>query len=156
MRIHIAEDKAGFLQSLVLTGDNPQGVFLTYADAVVFAASLGILYHHRVALTRIAKEPSPISIEIFVSRGYGYLFSLLKFSGDCHDGQYDNFNNGGAMGEDNIRLFEEYANGGLEILQQKLKGAIDYTERILLMISREGKFDVPAPPTDFDLRYFLS
>lgn len=156
MRIRIAEDKASFLQSLLLTTDNPQGVFLTYADAVVFAVSLGRLYRYRVALTRIAKEPSPISIEIFVSRGYGYLFSLLKFTEEWNDGQQDNFNYTEALAEENIRLFEEYANGGLEILQQQLRGAIDYTHRILLILSREGKSDSLPLPTDFDLRYFLS
>jgi dnd system-associated protein 4 len=35
------------------------------------------------------------------------------------------------------QIFEEYANGGLELLQNELRGAVDYTERIVLMLSYE-------------------
>ena len=34
-------------------------------------------------------------------------------------------------------IFEEYANGGLEILQNELRGAVDYSERILLFLGYE-------------------
>ena len=53
-----------------------------------------------------------------------------------------------------IQIFEEYANGGLELLEQELRGAVDYTERILLMLST-SKNREPSLSTEFDLSQFL-
>ena len=52
-----------------------------------------------------------------------------------------------------IQIFEEYANGGLEILEQELRGAVDYTERILLMLSTP--LDRSNTATEFNLSKFL-
>jgi dnd system-associated protein 4 len=60
-----------------------------------------------------------------------------------------------------IQIFEEYANGGLDILDRELCGAVDYTERILLMLSISMNRSIEIDSTDsdaveFDLRKFLS
>ncbi|MFM6079052.1 MAG: DNA phosphorothioation-associated protein 4, partial [Dolichospermum sp.] len=52
-------------------------------------------------------------------------------------------------------IFEEYANGGLEILQNELRGAVDYSERILLFLSYE-RANNPKEDEEFDLTKFLS
>ncbi|MGB7439572.1 MAG: DNA phosphorothioation-associated protein 4, partial [Coleofasciculaceae cyanobacterium] len=52
------------------------------------------------------------------------------------------------------QIFEEYANGGLEILRDELRGAVDYTERLLLILSSE-RFKQESPEDDFDLSLFL-
>ncbi|MFM6860609.1 MAG: DNA phosphorothioation-associated protein 4, partial [Dolichospermum sp.] len=52
-------------------------------------------------------------------------------------------------------IFEEYANGGLEILQNELRGAVDYSERILLFLSYE-RANNPKEEKEFDLTKFLS
>jgi dnd system-associated protein 4 len=52
-------------------------------------------------------------------------------------------------------IFEEYANGGLEILQAELRGSVDSSERILLMLNSE-RFDNPGAKEEFDLTKFLS
>ena len=36
-----------------------------------------------------------------------------------------------------IKIFEEYANGGLEIIKDRLRGSIDYLDTILLLLASE-------------------
>jgi hypothetical protein len=78
-RIRVAKDKADLVKSLV---DLPSttGPFPTYADVMVFAASLGAKRKKRSPLGTIAKEPSPIALDVFVSRGYDRVLKLPKFS----------------------------------------------------------------------------
>ena len=52
------------------------------------------------------------------------------------------------------QVFEEYANGGLELLQNELRGAVDYSERILLFLSYERVQQ--EKQEEFDLSKFLS
>ena len=69
-RIRVARDKAELVKSLIGSADN-NSPFQTYADAMLFAAVLGAKQQRRVPLGEISKkEPGPISIEIFISRGY--------------------------------------------------------------------------------------
>ncbi|MGC1248227.1 MAG: DNA phosphorothioation-associated protein 4, partial [Spirulinaceae cyanobacterium] len=69
-RIRVARDKAELVKSLVTSRDTT-GPFQTYADAIAFAAALGAKRQKRVAITEVSKnEPGPISLEVFISRGY--------------------------------------------------------------------------------------
>ncbi|ELR98749.1 DNA phosphorothioation-associated protein 4 [Gloeocapsa sp. PCC 73106] len=150
-RIRISKEQADFVKSL-LSEDGSTGPFQTYADIIAFAAALGVIQKHSVSVTNPAKEPAPISVEIFVSRGYDWLFKLLAIALtqdpkilSVHDPQAE---------EQRLRIFEEYANGGLEKLRERLKGSVDYTERISLIINqtRSKKQDTPD---EFDLSRFL-
>jgi len=136
IRIKIAQDKANLVQSLVLNNQNSQGVFATYADIMAFAAALGKNNKIRLPLNAIAKEPSPISLDVFSTRGYDFLFKLLAIT-ETHNpdiiSAYDMI-----AEEERVMIFEEYANGGLMKLQDQLKGAVDYSERILLILN-QGK-----------------
>ncbi|MFN9858387.1 MAG: DNA phosphorothioation-associated protein 4, partial [Pseudanabaena sp.] len=51
-----------------------------------------------------------------------------------------------------VQIFEEYANGGLEVLQNTLQGSVDYTDAILLMLLAEKDQESLE---DFDLSRFL-
>ena len=151
-RVRIAKDKANLVQALV-ESQGTTGPFQTYADVLAFAASLGAKYNKRVPLKEIAKkEPSPIGLEIFISRGYDLAIKLLAIA-DTKDPKilspYDS-----TAEEQRIKIFEEYANGGLEKLRQELKGAVDYSERILLILSQE-RFKEESPEEEFDLSRFL-
>lgn len=152
-RVRISQDKADLVQNLVISPDNPQGVFSTYADLMAFAAALGKRYNFSVTLGAIAKEPSPISIEVFNSRGYESLFKLLAIT-STHDlniiSSYEE-----NQEEARIKIFEEYANGGLDRLQQQLKGAVDYSERILLILTQEKECLSTVKNNNFDLRKFI-
>ena len=51
-----------------------------------------------------------------------------------------------------VQIFEEYANGGLEVLQNALQGSVDYTDGILLLLLDEKD---KGDQEDFDLSRFL-
>jgi dnd system-associated protein 4 len=150
-RIRVAKDKADLVKSLVdLPGTT--GPFPTYADVMVFAASLGAKHKKRSPLGTIAKEPSPIALEVFVSRGYDRVLKLLAIA---HTQDTKILSPTDEIAEEKrIHIFEEYANGGLDILRDELRGAVDYSERLLLILSDE-RFKKETPEGDFDLSRFL-
>ncbi|PSF38351.1 DNA phosphorothioation-associated protein 4 [Aphanothece hegewaldii CCALA 016] len=150
-RVRIAKDKAEFVQSLVDFNGN-YGPFQTYADAIAFAAALGMNAKKRVALGMVAKEPAPINLEIFISRGYDSLVKLLAVAATQDLSILSVYD---AIAEaQRVEIFEEYANGGLEQLQEELKGSVDYTERLLLMLNTE-RLKEQISDSDFDLGKFL-
>ncbi|HEY9854047.1 MAG TPA: DNA phosphorothioation-associated protein 4 [Leptolyngbyaceae cyanobacterium] len=152
-KIKIAKDKADLVKALSFSKETT-GPFQTYADVMVFAAALGARRKKRVPLGEISKrDPLPIGIEIFISRGYDTTIKLLAIAEtkdiniiSPHDENSE---------EQRIAIFEEYANGGLEILQEELRGAVDYSERLLLILvserSKQNRIE-----GEFDLSSFLS
>ncbi|MEA5533125.1 DNA phosphorothioation-associated protein 4 [Crocosphaera sp. XPORK-15E] len=150
-RVRIGKDKAELVQSLV-DFNGGVGPFQTYADVMIFAATLGAKSQRRVPLHVISKEPAPISLEIFVSRGYDAVIKLLAIAEtnnpkilSVYDTEAEN---------ERVQIFEEYANGGLEMLQQELKGVVDYSEHILLLLNIE-RFPQNSSDEEFDLSRFL-
>ncbi len=151
-RIRVAKDKAKLVKALTST-DGGTGPFATFADAIVFAAALGAKHNKRVPLGEISKrEPAPIRLEIFVSMGHDWLIKLLGIT-ETKDIQALSLNDEKYETERN-HIFEEYANGGLEILQSELRGAVDYSERLLLILSAE-RFQIDEQQEEFDLSKFL-
>jgi dnd system-associated protein 4 len=153
IRIKISQDKVNLVQSLVLNNENSQGVFATYADVMAFAAALGKKNKLRLPLDSIAKEPSPISLDVFSSRGYDLLFKLLAITENSNPQVISPYDI--TAEEERVTIFEEYANGGLMKLQEKLKGAVDYSERILLILSQTKNQQSSTISTNFDLTKFL-
>lgn len=149
VRIKIAKDKAQLVQDLVNYKDTT-GPFQTYADVLVFAATLGAKYKKRIPLACVSKEPAPISLETFISRGYDLVFKLLAVA-DTQDVKILS-NDDPENEEQRGLIFEEYANAGLAKLQDEFRGAVDYSERILLIISH---YRLKEEKEDFDLRKFL-
>jgi dnd system-associated protein 4 len=151
-RIRVAKDKADLVKALV-DSNNTTGPFQTYADVMVFAAALGAKRKKRSPLGAIStKEVSPIALEVFVSRGYDLVLKLLAIRETKEAKIISLFDE--TSEEKRIHIFEEYANGGLEILRDELRGAVDYTERILLILSAE-RFKKESPEDGFDLSRFL-
>ncbi len=150
-RVRIAKDKAELVQSLV-DRQGTSSPFQTYADVLIFAASLGAKEGKKRSLQEIAKEPAPISLEIFISRGYFETIALLAIT-DTEDFSLL------ATGDDQaeakrVEILEEYANGGLEKLREELRGAVDYTDRLLLSLGAT-RFPESSIETEFDLSRFL-
>jgi dnd system-associated protein 4 len=151
-RIRVAKDKAELVKDLT-SSDGGTGPFNTFADVIVFAAALGAKHKKRVALGEISKrEPSPIRIEYFASMGNDILIKLLAINEtkdiktlSLNEEEYERQRN---------HIFEEYANGGLEILQNELRGSVDYAERILLFFSYE-RFNQEEEQEEFNLSKFL-
>ncbi|MBD2362188.1 DNA phosphorothioation-associated protein 4 [Anabaena minutissima FACHB-250] len=152
-RIRVAKDKAELVKSL-LTSKDTTGPFQTYVEVMVFAATLGVRYKKRVPLSETTKrEPSPIPQENFTSLGYELIIKLLAIN-ETKDIEII------ASREDiyedkRTEIFEEYANGGLEILEQELRGAVDYSERILLFLISQKDSDETIVE-EFNLSKFLN
>ena len=152
-RIRVAKDKANLVKGLI-SADGGNGPFQTFADVIVFAAALGAKYNKRVPLQEISKrEPAPIRLEIFAVSGYDSLMKLLGIIEtqniqilSPHEEDLEKQRN---------EIFEEYANGGLEVLQSELRGAVDYTDRILLFLQNE-KLNYQEEDEEFDLTRFFS
>jgi dnd system-associated protein 4 len=151
-RIKIAKDKAELVQRL-LDEKRTTGMFSTYADVIAFAASLGVKHQRRSPVTEVSQsEPAPISLEVFISRGYERLIRLIAvvstedikvLSSEAESAEATR-----------VLIFEEYANGGLEKLQQELRGAVDYTDRLVLILNAE-RFSQEVNNEEFDLSRFL-
>lgn len=129
--IRISKDKADLLQDLVEETTSP---FETYADIIVFAASLGYKRKKSLPLGGFAKKPEPIRQSTFYNRGYDTVINLLAIS---HTKDPKILASDEESVSEKLRIFEEYANGGLEILQDKIKGSVDYLETILLLLASE-------------------
>jgi len=127
-RVRIAKDQADLVKALTASVETT-GPFQTYADVIAFAAALGVKHKKRSPLGTIAKkEPAPIGFEIFVSRGYDALIKLLALVETKDAKILSSFDT--QAEEERIHIFEEYANGGLQILRDELRGAVDYSERL--------------------------
>lgn len=152
-RIRVAKDKADLVKSLT-SSDGGTGPFQTFADVIVFAAALGAKHKKRVVLGEISKrEPSPIRLEYFATMGHDILIKLLGIN-ETQDIKILSLNEEEYEIKRN-HIFEEYANGGLEILQNELRGSVDYSERILLFLSYE-RTNTDREDEEFDLSKFLS
>lgn len=151
-RIRVAQDKAELVQKLLDT-KGTTGTFQTYADIIAFAASLGAKYQKRSRLSEVSlNEPAPISLEIFLSRGYDRLIKLIAVR-ETQDIKVLSTENAVAQAQ-RVLIFEEYANGGLEKLRNELRGAVDYTERLVLILNAE-RFATESADEEFDLSRFL-
>ncbi len=147
-RIGIARDKANCVKDLMAVEDG-KGPFRLQVDALAFAAVLGANRNRKVPLNETIKDP--IRQEVFTRQGYDILFNLLaiyysndpKILADTDE-----------MDDKRATIFEEYANGGLEILQEELKGSVDYLDEILLMIADQRK-KLEGEEEEFDLSKIL-
>jgi len=152
-RIRVAKDKADLVKALT-SADGATGPFQTYADVIVFAAALGAKHKKRVPLGEISKrEPSPIRLEYFASMSHDWVIKLLGVI-ETKDIKILSLAEEEYEAERN-HIFEEYANGGLEILQKELRGSVDYTERLLLILNAEQD-SKEQQEEEFDLTKFFS
>jgi dnd system-associated protein 4 len=153
-RIKIAMDKAELVKELTAKSlEETTKPFQTYADVLVFAAALGAKRDQRSPFNDFSKkDPEPISYEVF--RKYDKVIKLLsvvatkspRVLADNDEAE-----------ESRIKIFEEYANAGLEILSINLVGSVDHLERILLLLSDEKESSGTFKNEDgFDLSHFLN
>ncbi|MBA3923725.1 MAG: DNA phosphorothioation-associated protein 4 [Nostocaceae cyanobacterium] len=148
-RVKIAKDKAKLVKDLK-SADDTSGPFHTYVDVMLFAAALGAKRKKRVPLIEFARDLDPIRRDYFDNNRCELLINLLAISETKEQQILANNDN---SDEQRLKIFEEYANGGLEILQDELRGAVDYAERIILILSAERVKQ--QQEDDFDLSRFL-
>jgi len=151
-RIRVAKDKAELVKALT-SADGATGPFPTYADVIVFAAALGAKHKKRIPVGETSKkEPAPIPQEQFIVRGYDAVINLIAIT-ETEKLQILSLTENNTN-ENRNYIFEEYVNGGLEILQIELRGAVDYTERLLLILS-SAVVKQKKQAEEFDLSKFL-
>lgn len=128
-RIRYARDKGDVIKRLVV-GEGSTGPFRLIADVLVFAAAFGLERNKRVPLGETLGEP--IRQEIFDRQGYDTFMNLLAVH---TENDPTVLSNADESVDRRARIFEEYANGGLEEIQVELRGAVDCLESVLLVIS---------------------
>lgn len=147
-RVQISEDKAELVKALRSKEDG-RGLFATYADVLMFAAVLGYRHRKRSALGKFSrKDPDAVLQDQFKNASIINLIAIAE----THDPNIlaDDEESDRAK----VQIFQEYANGGLEILKRELQGVENYLERILLILyADKNKQDDKLE--DFDLANFL-
>ena len=111
--------------------------------------SLGFKSKHRVAFSEYAKI-DPIRQSVFENKGHHQVINLIAIA-ETEDPKILAFDEGAQ--QQRIQIFEEYANGGLEILEGVLRGASNYSEEILLFLNKE-KEHATTIDEEFDLSLF--
>ncbi|MGK7906045.1 MAG: DNA phosphorothioation-associated protein 4 [Synechococcus sp.] len=150
-RIRIARNKSDFVMSLKSVKQQG-GPFQTYADIVNFAAAIGLMHMKREPIVEASNhDPDPIPQEQFSTQGYVAMIDLAMILDDKDPKNLaqDDYRS------ERARVFEEYANAGLEILEESLKAAADLQDSLLLFLSDHRKEKILSR-TSFDLSDFLS
>ena len=132
VRVRVPKDKEDIINQLIGTKDS-DGAFKLIAEVITFAASLGFKKGKRVSIGNTAE---PIRQSVFISRGFDLAINLIAIS-ETNDPNI--LSNVEEMEKNKIAIFEEYANGGLEILRRELVGQVDVLNHLLLLIKEEYK-----------------
>jgi dnd system-associated protein 4 len=107
-------------------------IFQTYKDALVFSACLGFQHGKRV---HFDKTSEPVGLHIFRGDFDTAIFNCIGLA---------ETNDPAIMGVDReaerISIFEEYACGGLEILESEVyKGAGAWDQLLLSLVAKQAK-----------------
>ena len=129
-RINIDKTQDAFIEKLRDSIDGI-GPFSLKVDVLAFAAGYGATLGISKQLGDTTK--GPIRQDVFDANNYENLFYLLAVSktGDAKVlGASDEAQNMRAT------IFEEFAKGGLERMEQESKGAIDLTDYVLSLVAK--------------------
>lgn len=144
-RIRIAADRTEILRRLKVEEKNV-GVFRDYTDALAFAAAYGAARNRREPLGEVAATPAPIRYSVFKNDGYDALFYLLAVHAT---GSAEALASGDETEDKRALIFEEYANGGLVLLDAALRGLPEPLDGMALLLSKELHASTSAgPPRD--------
>ena len=132
-RVRISRVYSEFVDRLA-GEDKADGVFGLRADVLAFAAALGVKFGRRKSFDDATKEP--IRLAVFESHNYGPLINILALGKDDDPsilGSEDE------MEDKRATILEEYANGGLEFLEEKLRGHLDELQGVVQLMNGERK-----------------
>jgi len=106
------------------------GIFPTYKDALVFAAALGFRRQNRQPFT---KSSEPIDLDIFRGDFDSTIMNVIAIEDSGNPKMI-----APSSEPERIKCFEEYANGGLEILKREIWDVKqDVREGLLSLIHQE-------------------
>lgn len=109
-------------------------IFATFKEALVFAACLGFQEGRRVAFDKSAE---PVGLEVFHAE---YDEAIMRCIGLVETG--DPTIMGIARQGERLRIFEEYACGGLEILEAEVYQAPgEWEQHMLALVVKQAKDD---------------
>lgn len=91
-----------------------EGKFPTFRDVLLFAAAVGFRQGRRVAFT--ASSGDPIRYEVLTVPGFSDTLINMIAANVIEDPEIMD----GTRIEERIKIFEEYANGGLEYIQEQV------------------------------------
>lgn len=131
-RIRVPANKVDFIESMLKTAKGP---FELKAQVLGFAAAYGVKHGERLPLSKGTGEP--IRYDVFVREKLDTLINLLAIT---HTGDPKILSRSDEMEEERSLIFEEFANSGLALLEDKLKGEVKYTPTLLLLM-REAHED---------------
>ncbi|GGL93654.1 DNA phosphorothioation-associated protein 4 [Micromonospora yangpuensis] len=145
-RVRRPADKAELIARLA---EGNGSVFPSMRDLFVFAAALGKVDERRRPLTRAAKDP--IRLDLFrTDAGHELLLQCLAVLAHPNDAEI--------LREDRvderIEIFEEYVNGGLELLQEHLDAGKLKTDDEVIVAMLSAYFDHHDGGDDVDLSQF--
>jgi dnd system-associated protein 4 len=141
IRIKVAKDKAKLVKAL-RAGEGSTGPFQTYADVVAFGAVFGFSRRKRTPFDQISRgNPDPIPADQFKNRS---LIDLIAVA-ETHDPNI--LSNSDEKLQEKAMIFEEYANGGFELLENYLSGIIDLSKQILLLL-QSGEVRIESESLD--------
>jgi dnd system-associated protein 4 len=130
-RVQISQDKAELVKALRAKEDGT-GLFATYADVLTFAAVLGFQQKKRSPLGKFSrKDPDAVLQEQFRDR------SIIDLIAIAETDDPKILTSDQATDLQKVEIFQEYANGGLEILSQELQGVKKPLEQTLLILYLE-------------------
>lgn len=109
-----------------------KGIFKTYKDALVFSACLG---KNRNKRKEFVKSSEPIHLQIFSSE-----FDQMVLNSIAISENLDPEMMGAHREDDKIKIFEEYACGGLEIMKNEFwDSKLEWETGLVTLILREEK-----------------
>ena len=132
-KIRIPKDKINLLKELTDV-ESDKKVFSSMADCMTFAAAYAYSKGKRISFKEAASDP--IRYHIFEGNNYDTFFHLLAMDveNDAHVlGDSDE------MFDKRAKIFEEYANGGLDLLQSELHTSAGALEPLFAIISKQIK-----------------
>ena len=140
-RVRRPKDKEDLIQRLT---DGKEAVFPTYRELLIFSAALGFFHHERKSFTGSSE---PIAWSTFVGTPGEQLVDMLTAATVADPSAL------GSTSEDfnrRLELFEEYTNGGLEILKKELSVSNAPPEEVIrnMILSIEEIAGEEAPEPD--------
>lgn len=138
-RVRRPKDKEELLTTLV-----EEGPFTTFREVLVFAAALGVASERRAPFDQSSE---PIPWEVFGNTAAPTMDMIAAVTSDEMDILADD------RIDERLTIFEEYANGGLEIIRERLandpRPALDVVLDIVL------DYEGGADKEEFDLESIL-
>jgi dnd system-associated protein 4 len=145
-RINYDKCHEGLLNELVRS-EKSTGPFETKAKCLTYAASFGASFGAEKGRKPLQGTKMDLRYDAFSSRDFeDFLGSLAVFA--TKDVKF--LENNEETATDRVRIFEEFANCGLERLSKELKGEANKTDGIALLISKSYSEQVEEDGIDWN------